>query len=270
MASNRKKLTIGDAINAAFTRQIKSDLTFSVEGALWKVKANVAEAARQGFVGLITGAGKFASIELEVSEEFGAPECYTDAKANGYQPMRDFLALAYPGFREAQSYIEQQNKLPVDKRDAAGMSTAEAHITRSRRLIQQGLGFLYSAWKARTNPTKEAGEARTAKQFIRETVIPTLAKMAGDKSKLVAAEKREAQFWLNWISYGQEHRKPASDFLVQHTLNTLQAAAATPAKPAPVKQLAAHEVAIVNAAIDAATAKLDALAADDVGKVISE
>jgi hypothetical protein len=240
--------TIGDLISSAFENKITQPISFASDGAAYSIPAEVAEAARQGFVGLIAGAGKFSSIELEVSELFGAPECYIDSDDSGYKPLREFLQRTYPEFSEAKDFINQQNKLPVEKRDGSGMNTAEAHINSATRLLNQGIGYLYQAWKARINPPKAAGEPINPNTWIKSDVLPRLAKMAGAKSKLPEAEKRAAQFWLNWLSYGLEHRAEASEILVQHTLGAL-AGSAPKGKPAPVTKLTPAELAAVNAAI---------------------
>ena len=209
-----KKLTAADLLDPRKAPSI-SNWQGVISGTTYHLAAAVMKAGREGFTGLIQGVGKFAAIESDVSDEFGAPSCYMDKDDNeaGYMALRAALTVMYPNAALAKQVAEEQTKLPADERDAALMGAANAVSAQANKLINAAIGYLYQAWKNRTRPEQSPAEPMSPDAYL-EQVLAKLGKMARN-SKLPGADQLRAQFWVSYLRYGMQNPDEAASIVIR-------------------------------------------------------
>ncbi len=216
MAKQAQVLTAADLLDPNKAPAV-SDWNAVVDGAKYALSKTVMDTGRKGFIGLIVGMGKFAAIEPELSDAFDAPSCYTDSEGNptGYKALRLALEVMYPNAGIAAQVAAEQAKLPEDKRDAALIQAAQMVSASAQKLIQRAVGFLYNAWKARSNPDRKAAEPTTPKDYLTDLVVPKLGRMAKSTS-LSGKDQLDAIFFRGWIQIALENREAAKSYYLQH------------------------------------------------------
>jgi hypothetical protein len=209
------------AVTAAAVKAIQGAVTFSIDGAMYKVPE---EAGRMSYAVQQTEMkvfGHIRQLELDIADIF-APEAYTDITSERHKALRRFLEITSPIYmvkfervQELSNRAKRGSKLPpLTQQESYELDGARGALMDAKRAINRTYDTLKTHFDKRM--AAETGDAkprnRTSPRGLIDKTIAALQKQV-ESTKTPEADKDVAKLGLNALRWAMSNK---DDFTQQY------------------------------------------------------
>lgn len=216
-----------EAVMKAASEVINGPVTFSIDGAMYKVPEGIGRMSYALQQSEIDVYGKWRNLEPEVSEIFEAPVCYVDITSERYKAIRRFLEITNPLYNDAfntvKSLIERDkrgSKLPpLTQSERYQLDGARGRLEDARRAVNRAFETVkrhYEKRQAAMNTDSNAvPRQRTSPRGLIDKTVASLQKMV-ESSKTAPADKDMARDGLSALRWVLTYRNDFQTAYMQH------------------------------------------------------